>query len=226
MITPEYSQLQLELAEAGVPTQLTRSIRGAQLTLTSPVDVLVNSGISTLPYEKILLKFAPYLRGGELEMVVRALGERGMKAAGLYLVSLFDDLQLSESESFFWVVSSALHMIHDKRTYPKVLAIAAQSRFGAARQPLMGLLAEIRTDEAYEVLMACLNEDEIRGHAIEALGRFGRIDAIPALEAIQTDKRKYEHRASKQRSAGSPDCVTGLANSGLQRTSGLAAQVR
>ena len=61
----------------------------------------------------------------------------------------------------------------------------------------MSLLATIRTEEAYKVLLECLEQSSVRGHAIAALRRFGRTDAIRILEALPVERGKYEYRAKQ-----------------------------
>jgi hypothetical protein len=62
----------------------------------------------------------------------------------------------------------------------------------------MGMLSKIRTDEAYQVLIDNLSDQSVKGHVIEALGKFGRVDALPILKSTSVDKGKYEHKALKK----------------------------
>jgi hypothetical protein len=59
----------------------------------------------------------------------------------------------------------------------------------------MGTLARMKTMEAYEVILASLNDYTVRGHAIEAVRRFGDTTAIPILEALEVKKGLYEYKA-------------------------------
>ena len=194
MPTPAYHQLTNDLLMAGAPSTYSRNVKGAQLTSTDPVSILVNCPVSARPYEEILLRHAPNLQGNELEMVVRSLCEKGMKEAGPFFVSLFES-PVSPGDGVLWAAALGLVAVKDKRTFPGVIRICRQRRFDVDRTLLMGLLATIRTDETYELLICCLNQEDVRGHAIAALGRFGRPDAIPFIEAIDVVKGKYEQRA-------------------------------
>ena len=60
---------------------------------------------------------------------------------------------------------------------------------------LMGTLARMKTKTAYDTLLCCLNDITTRAHAIEALGRFGDVNAIPVIEALDVKKGLYEYKA-------------------------------
>jgi hypothetical protein len=62
---------------------------------------------------------------------------------------------------------------------------------------LMGSLSRARTDDAYDALVNCLHDSSVRGHVIEALGRFGRVNAISVLEALPVQKGHFEFKAKK-----------------------------
>jgi len=189
-----YRALRSRLIEAGVPGIYRVVVTGRTVEIACPVDALVDTGISALPYEDILLESAPLLRGEELRMVVQVLTERGMKRAGPFMVSLF---RSRPESSLLWDAANALRVIRDKRTFSDVIHFAADRRFGCARHMLMGLLATIRTDAAYEVLVECLSQDDERSYAIEALGRFGRPEAIPLIEALDPHPRLSAYRAKR-----------------------------
>ncbi|MDQ0201951.1 HEAT repeat domain-containing protein [Neobacillus ginsengisoli] len=59
----------------------------------------------------------------------------------------------------------------------------------------MGTLARTKSIEAYKVLIECLNDKTVRGHAIEGLGKLGCVDVIPVLESLNVEKGLYEYKA-------------------------------
>ena len=92
-------------------------------------------------------------------------------------------------------MGNALYVIDDKASYQDILKICQDKTKGIARQMLMGTLARMKSDEAYKVLVDSLNDQTIRGHAIEALGRFGNTKAIQTLETLEVKKGLFEYRA-------------------------------
>lgn len=195
MSSTAYNQLNQALIEAGLPGRSKRRKKGVTFEDSNPIDFLVNVGIPARPYEEILLKYAPRLRGNELSMVVRVMNEKGMNACTPFLPSLFTNNPGNKLKTDLWVAGGALYTINDKRTYPQILAICRDRSFGSDRQLLMGTPARMKSDEAYRVLVDCLNDSTVRAHAIEALGRMGRTEAIDVLEPLAAEKGLYEFKA-------------------------------
>ncbi len=186
-----YEALEARLVAAGVPASASKG----PLDVTGPIEVLVNTRQSALPYEDLLVGAIPDLTGNELEMVVRALSERGMKRAGPVLAARMASDGSHATPGLHWVIGNALNTINDPTTYPAVLALCADGRLGMARQMLFTMLPKIRSEAAYHCAVAGLDDPSVRGHAIEAVGRFGRIEALPRLEELKTKPGLYEHKA-------------------------------
>lgn len=195
MSSQAYDDLQERLVAAGVPSTISRIVRGATLTVTTPVDVLVNSTISALPYEDILITAIPTLEGMEREMVIRALSQRGMKRAGPVLVALFHSPGLRSQVSFLWAVGNALNAIRDPSTFDDIVTLCGDPSLGMARQMLFLMLPAIGTEAAYQSALQAINDATVRGHAMDAIGRFGRPEALPSLQAVTTKPGLYEHKA-------------------------------
>ena len=180
-----YKQLNDELKKHGINEMK------AFGEILEPVAILVNSKISSKPYTDILIKYLEKLSGNQAEMVVRALTEKGNKKA---VHSLLNLLKHRKGVNL-WVIGNALYVIDDKNSYGEILKLCQDKSLGAARQMLMGTLARIKSEEAYNVLIKCLSDSSVKGHAIEGLGRFGNPAAIGILEGIDVEKGKYEFKA-------------------------------
>lgn len=195
-----WNQLNDALAGAGVPRRTVHRVKGFDFELDEPVNIIVNTGMDAAPYLSILLDYALRLTvPNEIEMVVRCMTHRkGFRDAVPWLLSLFKNYpQNGLNETHLWAVGNAIYTIDDKKLYPEVLPLCGDNRYTTARQMLMGVLARAKTDEAFNVLIACLGDPSVRGHAIEALGRFGRADAIAILEAVPVQKGLYEYKAKE-----------------------------
>lgn len=185
-------ELNNELAKAGVPTNYT----GKSKEPMTPLSALVNGPFSVKPYVKILLKYGPCLEPRDKTYVARALSEKGVREAVPFLLSIFKD-HPDPNRNDLWAVGNALSIIDDKESYPAILELCKDKRYGVARQMLMRTLAKIKTEEAYETLVNCLNDPTVKAHAIEALGLMGNIKAIEVLEGIEVKKGLYEYRAKE-----------------------------
>jgi HEAT repeat protein len=182
--------LNSELAEAGAPTDYT-----ALGQAYTPLEALASSQFSAKPYAAILIK---YLRDPEVEhkdFIARALTEKGLKIAAKPLLDLFEDPKMTELQ--LWAVGNALYVIDDKSTYKEIIQLVKRTELGNARQMLLGTLARSKDTEAYEVLIDCLHDASVKGHAIEALGKFGNTDAIKILEKTEVEKGKFEFKAKQ-----------------------------
>ncbi|CAH2717478.1 hypothetical protein BACCIP111895_04692 [Neobacillus rhizosphaerae] len=180
--------LEIELLDAGVPIK-----NGLDGTPMNPTSVLVNYEVSVKPFVNIILKYAPKLEMSKKTWIARCLSEKGNKQAVPFLLSIFNDYYGEKID--LWGVGNALYVIDDKSSYPTIIEICKNPKFGSARQMLMGTLAKAKSPEAYKVLIDCLDDKTVRGHAIEGLGRFGSVDAIPVLENLNVEKGLYEFKA-------------------------------
>lgn len=186
----EYDKLNNELKNAGVPDS---TFLGE---IRTPIDTLVNSRLSSKPYVDILLKYINRLDDNQQEMVIRALTEKGLKNVAFVLIDL---LKKSNPLTNYclWSIGNALYTIDDKSSYSEIITICKNKELGEARQMLLGTLARTKKKEAYDVLLDCLTDSTVRGHAIDALGRFGNPEAIETLESIEVVKGKYEYKAKQ-----------------------------
>ncbi len=188
----EYQKLNIKLSNEGVPSYKFLEEIG------QPIDTLVNSRVSSKAYVDTLLEFLPKVEGNEKEMIVRALSEKGIKKAVPFLIEMFHEAD-NYSELFLWVVGNALCEIDDKESYPDIIEICKNKRFGAARQMLfLRTLPKIKNDRAYEALLDGLEDNAVRGHALDGLGEFGNTAAISKIEKIEVEKGTYEYKAKER----------------------------
>jgi len=197
MTSREYRVLDEQLAAAGAPTHVEHALGPSALEIEGAVAALVNSKHSAAPYEELLLAALPELHGTEAELVVRALTERGLRHAGPVFVEMLETAAGSAKpdSGLAWALGNALATLVDPRTFAGVMALCSDTRLGSARQMLLGLLPRIGTDSAYRCAVSAVEDESVRGHAIEALGRFKRSEALGLLRSLATRPGKYEHKA-------------------------------
>lgn len=186
------------LARAGVPRRIVQRVKGFDFELRGPVNIIVNTGMDAAPYSRILLNYAARLTvPNQIDMVARCMTQRrGFRDAVPWLVSLFRGYPSNGlNDAHLWAVGRAIYTIDDKRFYREVTSICRDNRYTIARQMLMGVLARAKSDEAFDVLVGCLADPTVRAHAIEALGRLGRAEAISILEPLAVQKGLYEYKA-------------------------------
>lgn len=164
-----------------------------QVKPLDPINALVSGGVSAKPYIDIILRHAKEMDLDGKCWIARVVTEKGFKEAVPFLLSIFHDWNGERCD--LWAVGNALYVIDDKASYPAISELCKNKKYRNARKMLMGTLARMRTPEAFQTLVDCLDDDDVRGHAIEALGRFGDVEAIPILEATEVKKGLYEFKA-------------------------------
>jgi len=186
-----YEKLNEELRNEGVPEHEFMGEKG------QPLDSLVNTKISAKPFRQILIKYLEILKGKELEMVIRALSEKGMKDVSNKLLVILNNNEKYPNLAL-WSVGNALSLIDDKTTYSEVLQICKTSKFGASRQMLMKTLRKMNNEESFEVLIESLKDESIRGHAIDELRKWGDVRALKPIENTKVIEGLFEAKAKKK----------------------------
>jgi HEAT repeat protein len=184
--------LEKELVEAGLPEELAdppfSPLRGVQILINGR-----QHGLSSKPYQDILLRYLDDTDETLHEAVVRALTEKQCRVAAESIIRLFDRAPRL-GDSVLWAAANALHVFNDPSTYPRVLSIARRRDLGMSRQMLMDLLARMRNEESFEVLVELLDDKTVRGHVISALGASGDVQAISFIERTEVTE-PHETRA-------------------------------
>ena len=189
-IRTKYEELNIKLREAGVDNI---TILGKEY---DPVESLVNSNISSKPYLNILLEYLPKLNNNQQEMVIRAMSEKHNKEATPILI---DILKNAKDLSTFniWAIGNALYIFNNKNYYQDIIQLARKKELGIGRQMLISLLPKIKTEESFQALLKSLNDKDLKGHAIEGLGKFGDQRASVVLKNTEVEKGKFEYHAKK-----------------------------
>lgn len=162
-----------------------------------PISTLLNSKVSAKPYKEILVKYLDILQGNELGMVIRALSEKGLVDVSSRLIKILFS-KYNYPNLNLWVVGNAINIIDDKTTYNEVLKICQISELGISRQMMMTTLRKMKTEESFKVLINSLNDESIKGHAIDELGKWGDERALGPIENIKVRKGLFEEKAKKK----------------------------
>lgn len=185
-----FESLNSELLEAGLGVQ---SFLNKEM---SPISTLVNTKTSSKPYKEILIEYLDILKGSELEMVIRALSEKRMKDVSAKLIKILNNTEDYPNLSL-WAVGNAINIIDDSSTYDEVLKICLNPKYGNSRQMLMTTLRKMKTEESFQTLITSLEDETIRGHAIDELRKWGDPRALVSIENVEVRKGLFEAKAKK-----------------------------
>ncbi|NQT12625.1 MAG: HEAT repeat domain-containing protein [Planctomycetes bacterium] len=152
-----------------------------------PVDVLVNSGVPPDHFEAyvpcLVRALDEVTADMGLEMVVRALTKKGTTVATEKLLRLYANEELVAYPGLLWAVGNAICTIAPCDHWDECICICRNRRLGRSRHMLVVHLSRFKkSEEVFQTLLSLLDDESVRGPALEALKRFGDIRAIPAIE--------------------------------------------
>ena len=78
-------------------------------------------------------------------------------------------------------IGNALAVVCTREHVPRLLILAADSRYRRARQMFIYKLGDFGDPSVFPTLVALLDDDDVSGHATFALGRLGRSEGAAAL---------------------------------------------
>ena len=101
-----------------------------------------------------------------------------------------------------WFISDCIYQIRSKRFVKEYLNIISNRIFGRNRQMIVLLLGKLKEENAIPTLIDLLEDEEVRLHAISALGEFKREEFRCYFERFQNSIhpgwRKYAKAAIKK----------------------------
>ncbi len=88
----------------------------------------------------------------------------------------------NNSDSLKWAIGNALNYTADKSNREQLLEIVQDKVYGDARQMIILRLGTMKVRESEDVLIPLLEQEDVRGHTIAALGYLGSRKAKPYIE--------------------------------------------
>jgi HEAT repeat protein len=179
---PGEEPILVELAAAGFETRSLADLRHSGARYRGAIPVLLGW----------LERVADPKVKGEL---VRALSVPWAKpAATRPLIEEFRQVPTSVDPTgtgLRWTIGNALDVLFDDASYDELAELAADRRYGKARQMVVLGLGRSRRPEAVEVLLGLVDDPDVDGHAVKALGKLKAPAARTALVAKLDDTRAW-----------------------------------
>ena len=133
------------------------------------------------------------------EMLVRALtipAARRSEAPSALLAE-FTQAPDDDSSSYRWVVGNALGTVATEREINTIVKYFTDPRYGTGRQELARAIARVRPPNALDVLVVGLDDEDVAGHCVEALGLLGDPAAIPHVERMTKHPKDWIAKAAR-----------------------------
>jgi HEAT repeat protein len=90
-----------------------------------------------------------------------------------------------------WTVGNALDVLADDSVFDELAALARDRRYGKARQMIVLGLGKSKRPEVVEVLLSLVDDPDVDGHAVKALGKLKAPAARAVLERKLDDDRAW-----------------------------------
>ena len=116
---------------------------------------------------------------------------------------LLEDYSFEKTEDLTrWFISDCIYQIRARNFVKEYLDIVSSRKFGRNRQMIVLLLGKLKEESAIPTLIDLLEDEEVRLHAISALGEFKREEFRRYFERFQDSAhpgwRKYARSAIKK----------------------------
>jgi PBS lyase HEAT-like repeat-containing protein len=178
-------------------------LRAVGIKVDSVYD-LVNSRRSYKEAIPALVRVLPSVQDTRIkEGVVRALavkeaiGEDVARAMIREFEAIDPSAQPSE-QALKWAIADTLSVVARDPVFEKVTALVRDKQHGKAREMLAEALANMKDPRAVDVLVELLDDDQIAGHAIVALGKLKARAAEPAIERFLDHPKAWIRKEAKR----------------------------
>ena len=168
------------------------------------VDDLVNDRVR---YGKealrVLVDLLPTITDDGLkESVARALGVPA--ARGIAVQPLLDAFRYARLDdkareaSLRWAIGNALSTVADASVVPDLIELIRDRQYGMARQMLLSALGRIKDPRAVDTVIEALEEEELAGHALQALEKLRPSRAERAVQKFVSHPVPWIRRAAER----------------------------
>ncbi len=180
--TPGEEPILAELAEVGYETRSLADLRHSGERYRDAVPVLVG--------------WLPRVSDRKVkEEIVRALSVPWAKpAATRPMIDEFRRVDASVDPTgtgLRWSIGNALDVLADDSVFDELVELVRDRRYGKARQMIVLGVGKSKRPEAVDVLLSLVDDPDVDGHAVKALGKLKATSARPALERKLEDNRAW-----------------------------------
>lgn len=144
----------------------------------------------------VLIKYLYMFKASNFkDAIVGLLGVKRFYDATETLLNAY----ISDDESMDkWAIGDALYSIQDKRFEDEYIKIVEDKSNGISRQMIVILLGKLRCERAIPSLINLLQDDDVNGHAIIALGYFKNNELIKCIEPFLDHEKRWIRRESER----------------------------
>ncbi len=120
------------------------------------------------------------------EDIVRTLSVTwAAPAAVSAMIAEFKSADDPKGDGLRWAIANGLAVIADDTAFDEIAQLVQDTRYGKAREMLALALGNSRSPHAASVLISLLDDEQVVGHAVMALGKLKSAAARARLEQLQ-----------------------------------------
>lgn len=147
----------------------------------------------------VLIKWLPQIENLDVkEDIVRALSVQWAKhtAAPKLLVEEFR--KCGAYPGLLWAIGNALSVVAEDDVLNDIVGLIRDKAYGKAREMLVVALGNMKSPDVKYTLIKLLDDEELAGYAIMALGKLKCKEARPAIERFRTHPKSWVRREAKK----------------------------
>jgi uncharacterized protein YjgD (DUF1641 family) len=110
--------------------------------------------------------------------LIRCLSVKGFSEIS---TKLLNEFYTAKTDNYRWIIGNAIYLIEDKSIVDELLQIVIQKKYERSRQMIVNGLGRFKTEKVKKVLIDLLDDDDVRGHALYALGTMKDKSLIPII---------------------------------------------
>ena len=158
---------------------LLNEIRSKGVEISS-INDLININESFKDIVPIILKYIREIDDeSDKQFLVKCLGVSRFTEATSDLIEEFKN---STNTSYKWAIGNTLSIILDKSKIEELLEIIQNKQHGIARQMIIIAIGKMNVKKAIPILLNLLNDEDVIGHVITALGYYKDPELISYIE--------------------------------------------
>jgi len=133
------------------------------------------------------------------EEIVRTLTTKwASPAAAIPLIEEFRRVADADGLGLRWVIGNALAQVADDTVLDKIVELIRDKRFGRAREMVVVSLGNMKDESAVGVLIDLLDESDLVGHVVIALGKLRATKARARVEQLLKHETPWVRREAKR----------------------------
>jgi hypothetical protein len=146
----------------------------------------------------VLLKWLPLATGNAKQAVLAALKHPEAAHVEEVAPALLREFQREGTELYRWSLGDALVFAGTEAVFGDIVEVLQTGSFGADRQMLTNAIAKIDPARAQPILVGCLGDETINGHAVKALRKIRARVPASVITPFCDDDRAWVRREARR----------------------------